>query len=244
MPKFAVYYIPQAEDSFYRLGSALLGYDVRERRTVVSPPGLSEALGPFDPAWTTISRPYGFHLSITEAITCEAAIIPRVAHELADLVGCFDPAHAFTLTQYAEQPIGIWGEAGRQSLVLLYRPDEYLRMLHTLLVARLHPLGQGSGFLDRYLTHPEQEGPPHRIQQTRLFYSPTVLDSWHPHFTLLNPYTGSESASMARRLALLFKQYTQLSVQTVCLLIQMDSAAHWHLYQEFHRPAPPAITPT
>lgn len=243
MPKFAVYFIPQAEDPFYRLGTALLGYDVRERRANAFPPDLSETLGPFDPAWTAISRPYGFHLSITEAINCDATTIPRVEQDLADLLDCFDPAHTFTLKQRSNRPVGIWGEAGKHSLILLYEPGIYAQILHTLLVARLHPLGQSSSFLERHLAHPAQETSPHRIQQTRLFYSPTVLDSWYPHFTLLNPYTGGDPASMAGRLARLFEPYAQLTIHTVCLLIQMDDAPCWHLYREFRRPLPPASSP-
>ena len=31
MPKFAVYYVPQETDALYRLGSSVVGYDVRKR---------------------------------------------------------------------------------------------------------------------------------------------------------------------------------------------------------------------
>ena len=239
MPKFAVYYVPQAEDEFYRLGTSLLGYDVRARRSVDQPSDLLKDAGPFDPGWTATSRPYGFHLSITEAIRCSWDAIPRVEGELADLLGCFDPAHAFTLQRSTEWPVGIWGEPGKLSLVLLYEPNEYLRILHTLLVARINPLGQGTVFLERYLAHPEQELQPHQVQRIRLFYSPTMLDSWPPHFTLLNPYTGGEPERMAALLAQLFESYSHLMVQTICLLVQMDDDDLWHIYREFPRPPSP-----
>lgn len=239
MPKFAVYYIPQADDPFYRLGAALLGYDVRARCAAAFPPDLAVDIGPFDSDWTAISRPYGFHLSITEAIACDVAAIPRVERELENLLGCFDPATPFLLKRRAEWPVGIWGEAGKHSLTLAYEPNEYLRMLHTLFVARLTPLGNGTGFLEQYLSQPEQETLPHQVQQTRMFYSPTVLDNWYPHFTLLNPYTGDEPASMTVQLARLFEQYEQLAIQTICLLIKMDGETHWHIYHEFRRPSPP-----
>jgi hypothetical protein len=194
MPKFAVYYVPQADDPFYRLGTSVLGYDVRARTSVALPSDLREVFGSFDDGWTVLSRPYGFHLTITEAIECSWATIPQVERELSDLLGCFDPAHPFVLSRRGERPVGIWGETGRNSLVLLFEPNEYVRMLHTLLVARINPLGKGSSFLERYLAHSGQELQPHLAQQIRLFYSPTVLDNWYPHFTLLNPYTGGEPA--------------------------------------------------
>ncbi len=173
MPKFAIYYVPRTEEPFYRLGTSILGYDVRARTAVTLPSDLREDFGQFDTSWTGISRPYGFHLTITEAIDCSWAMIPQVERELTNLPGCFDPAHPFVLRRLAESPVGIWGEMGRNSLVLLYEPNEYLRMLHTLIVARINPLGLGSGFLKHYLAHPEQELQPHQAQQIRLFYSPT-----------------------------------------------------------------------
>lgn len=233
MPKFAVYYVPQADDPFYRLGTQLLGYDIRARMEVSLPSDLRDSLGQFDMAWTTISRPYGFHLTIGDALDCHWATIPLVERELAELLGCFDPAHPFLLQRRSKRPVGIWGETGKNSLVLLYEPNEYLRMLHTLIVARINPLGTGSDFLQRYLAQPDQEMLPHETQLLRLFYSRVVLGNWHPHFTLLNPYAGEDAALMASRLAYLFAPYEQITVDAVCLLIQRDNEANWHIYREF-----------
>jgi len=235
MPKFAVYYIPQADDPLYRLGTQLLGYDIRARTSAPLPSDIRESLGSFDVAWTTISQPYGFHLTISDAIDCHWATIPSVERELADLFACFDSAHPFLLQRRSERPVGIWGETGKNSLVLLYKPNEHLRMLHTLLVARINPLGTGSDYLKRYLAQPDQEMPPHQVQQLRLFYSRVVLDNWYPHFTLLNPYTGEDAILMASRLAHLFTPYEQITVDTVCLLIQSDDETNWHIYREFRR---------
>jgi hypothetical protein len=235
MPKFAVYYIPQEDDPFYRLGAQILGYDIRARVEMPLPSDLRYSLGQFDLAWTTISRPYGFHLTIGDAIDCDWATIPRIERELAELFGCFDPAHPFLLQRRSERPVGIWGETERNSLVLLYEPNEYLHMLHTLIIARINPQGTGSDYLKRYIVQNYQEMPPHQIQQLRLFYSRVVLDNWYPHFTLLNPYTGEDAPLMASRLAHLFAPYEQITVDAVCLLIQRDSGANWHIYREFRR---------
>ncbi len=45
---------------------------------------------------------------------------------------------------------------------------------------------------------------------------------------------------MAARLAQLFEPFTQLIVQTVCLLVQLDDEKHWHLYREYRRPSAPS----
>jgi hypothetical protein len=235
MPKFAVYYVPQEDDLFYHLGTQILGYDVRARSLVTLPSSFQESLGQLDEAWTAISRPYGFHLTIGDAIDCHWSAIPLVERELAELLKCFDPAHPFTFQRHNDGPVEIWGETGRHSLALLYDPNEFLRMFQTLIATRINPLGIGSGFLKRYLAHPEREPQPHTVQQIRLFYSPNLLGNWHPHFTLLNPYTGGDVTSMASRLGQLFKFYMQVTVQTVCLLIQRDDEANWEIYREFHR---------
>ncbi len=235
MPKFAVYYIPQHDDPFYRLGTQILGYDVRARTSVMLPSDIREALGQWDEAWTTVSRPYGFHLTISDAIDCHWATIPLVERELVDVLGCFDPAHPFTLQRPIDGAVGLWGEAEKKSLVLLYEPNESLRMLHTLIVARINPLGEGSGFLKKYLAHPEQELPSHQAQQIRLFFSPTVFDQWSSHFTLLNPYTAGEETVMASRLGHLFEPYGHRTIESVCLLIQRDDDANWQIYREFSR---------
>jgi hypothetical protein len=60
MPKFAVYYIPEADDEnskyfkFYHLGSSILGYDVRAGEPVPMPSELRAKLGEFDLLVSTI----------------------------------------------------------------------------------------------------------------------------------------------------------------------------------------------
>ncbi len=235
MPKFAVYYIAQADDPFYQAGTGLIGYDVRTQQTVAPSPEQAAILGTEGDSWTTISRTYGFHMTICEALDCHWSAIPRIEQEVGDLLACFDTSRPFILHQKQDYPIGIWGTEGSHSLVLLYEPNRTLHLLHTLLVARLAPFAIGSSFLQHYLTRPEQELAPHFKQQLRLFASPTVFENWHPHFTLLNPYTGPSVAAMAARLAELFHVYNTLTLQTICLLIQDDDGTHWQLYREFRR---------
>jgi hypothetical protein len=113
MPKFAIYFVPPAESPFYQLGTHVLGYDVRGRTSATMPPGLEADFGRFDAAWTAIARPFGFHLTVCDALDCDWATIPVVERELVDLFSCFDPATEFALQRDAEKPVGIWGSAGR-----------------------------------------------------------------------------------------------------------------------------------
>lgn len=234
MARFAIYYVPQANDPFYELGTQILGYDVRTQAAAPLQPNLQAEFSHFDNTWTTIARPFGFHLTICDALDCDWATIPLVERELADLLPCFNPATEFLLQRDTQTPIGIWGQAGAHSLVLLYRPNTAFSMLHALLVGRINPLGKGSGYLQRYLTNP-QTRQPHHAQQLRQFFSSTVLDNWYPHFTLLNPYPEADPDAMASQLARLSEPYTTLSVHSLCLLIQEHDEANWQIYREFYR---------
>lgn len=239
MPKFAVYYVPGPEDEFYQLATSLLGYDVRARQDAPLPSDLQAQFGQVqvEPEWSIHSRPFGLHLTITDSLACDWAALPKVERELENLLACFDPSHPFTLQRRADIPVGSWGRPGKLSMVLLYEPNEYLRILHTLLVARINSFGTGSGYLQNYLTHPRKhEMPAHRAQQIRLFYSPTVLDNWTPHFTIFNPYTGDEPEQIASLLANIFEPFKHFTMRSVCLFLLPDEQSSWQIYREFPLP--------
>ncbi|CAN5732695.1 hypothetical protein BH24DEI2_BH24DEI2_07530 [soil metagenome] len=95
---FALYYLPPADDELYRLGSAVLGYDVRAGKSLEPSPGLLGALGGVPDAWVADARDFGFHLTVTEAMTYEPAGLSRIADEIAEILRSFDPASELSLT--------------------------------------------------------------------------------------------------------------------------------------------------
>ncbi len=117
---------------------------------------------------------------------------------------------------------------------LLYEPNVTLSMLHALLVGCINPMGKGSGYLHEYL---KDSGSlrPQAAQQIQLFFSPNILDNWTPHFTLLNPYIGTDPASMASRLGRVSEAYSTLTIQSLCLLVQERNDANWFIYREVSR---------
>jgi hypothetical protein len=228
MPKFAVYYVPPAEDDFYRLGTSVLGYDVRARKPAHMPEKLQGLLGNSD--WVKRASPYGFHLTIGDAIDFVPGDMQSIERELDELLHCFAPDHRFTIQRRGDDFVTFWG----QVVVLRYDPNDYLRMLHTLVVARLHTLGSGSGYLERYLENPAQYAErPHQAHKVRKFYSPTALDDYAPHFTLLNPYTGDEHDELARIFLEMFGRFAQITLVSICLLMQMNKDEPWEIYREF-----------
>ena len=62
-PRYAIYYVPDAESALYRFGTALLGYDALNAHNVAQPDALVEAI----PRWrefTDDPRKYGFHATL------------------------------------------------------------------------------------------------------------------------------------------------------------------------------------
>jgi hypothetical protein len=233
VPKFAVYYVPQAENDFYRLGTSILGYDVRARKPIPMPDGLQKRLGDFDQDWTQSAQPYGFHLTIGDAIDFAFGDIQSIEHEIDGILKCFAPDRSFALQRREDDFVTFWGKR-KEIVVLRYDPNDYLIMLHTLITARVNPLGSGSGYLQKHLKDPGQYvNQPHQAHKTKKFYSPMVLGSYAPHFTLLNPYTGQEHDRLAHAFSEMFKSFSRITLDSICLLVQMNKEEKWEIYREF-----------
>ena len=234
MPRFAVYFVPKADDSMYEFGTQILGYDVRARRLVRMSQSLEQELGEIEDSWVDHARPFGMHVTICDALDCDFGTIPEVEARLLDLVNSFDPETEFRLRRCNEQPVVVWGEAGAYAIVLRYDSNLSLAMLHALLVGCINPLARGTGYLRDFImgarTFDES-----RTRKLRMFSSHTVLDNWRPHFTLLDPFSGTNPEAMASAIARQTEAFQELKVDTVCLLVQEHDGANWFIYRELSR---------
>jgi hypothetical protein len=123
MPKFAVYFVPKSEESFYKFGSQILGYDLRARRSIQISSSLEQEIGKIEDTWVKDARPYGFHVTICDALDCDFATIAAVESRLLEWLGCFDPGTSFKLSRRNEEPVAIWGTKGAHPIVLRYDPN-------------------------------------------------------------------------------------------------------------------------
>jgi len=233
MPKFAVYYVPPKESEFYRLGSQIVGYDVRAR--TLSEPGedLKKLLGGFEEEWVGHCRPYGFHLTIGDAIDFKGdkKDIERVEREIEIVLNCFEPNHQFELTMRKDF-VTVYRTRRGDAIVLRYDPNDYLKLLSTLIVSCVNPLGTGTGYLERFRKDPAGYRL-HHAHRILNFYAPYVFDSYGPHFTLLDPYTGSSHDRLVNIFHKMFRPFSPITFDTICLLIQEESA-NWKIYREFY----------
>jgi len=208
----AIYFIPKAEDPFYSKGTSFVGYDIRGRKNVSGPEK---------------SKPqnYGFHLTLTDTLDYHSDDIEKLKNEVADCLNCFKPSTRFILEQPSNQMVHLMGEKN-DVLVLKYLPNHHLIMLHTLLVARINRLAHDSFFRDQVHVRDQTE-------QAKIlkFNSPYILDNFEPHFTLLIPAPESENA--IHRIHRQFKEYTKISIQSICLVTQRNIDDNWIIEHEF-----------
>lgn len=232
MPKFAVYYVPPQESEFYRLGSQIVGYDVRARTSLELGEDLKKLLGSFDKKWTGHCRPYGFHLTIGDAIDFEGykKDIKRVESEIEIVLNCFNPNHQFELTM-REDFVSVYQTRRGDAIVLRYDPNDYLKLLSTLIVSLVNPFGTGTGFLRRFKKNPADYRL-HHAHRILNFYAPYIFDSYSPHFTLLDPYTGNDHDRLVNIFHKMFRPFSHITFDTICLLIQKEGE-NWEIYREF-----------
>ena len=230
MAKFAVYYVPDAQDEFYQLGSEILRYDVRARKACPISEQLKRRLGQYNQFWAKDAQPYGFHLTIGDSIEFIIGDMNRIDSELEAVLKCFAPSDRFQLRKPESDFIPNWGP----SIVLRYEPNENLRTLHTLVVSRINTLGIGSDYLRRYLNKPDEyANESYKASRILKFYSPFVFGDFKPHFSLFNPYTGSKRASLIANLQKLFDKFTNFTFNSICLMVQLDDQEKWSIYREF-----------
>lgn len=228
MAKFAVYYIPPAETDLYRQGSEILGYDVRAGVMLPETNPTRARLPEFDPAWIAQPQTYGFHVTTGYSLYFELDNLARIEHEMNEVFNCFSGESEFLLTA-APARIPFWNN---DIVVLHYEPNSALLMLHTMLIARVNPLGTGSNVSDAYAQRDRASLDPLKAHRVRQYYTPYMLDGWVPHFTLMMPYTGSQPDALRETLLDLFNP-APIRVESICLLIREDHETHYRLYREF-----------
>ena len=228
---FALYYVPPADSNFYRLGSEVLGYDVRQGKRLERSSGFENKLGDIPTAWTADARDFGFHMTITEALTYVPGTLEAIEQEIADILGSFNPESEMTL---AREGLVQWKEG--EVWVLRYAPSRALELLQAVLVARLAKFGQTSMFFEEIEQHPERYAEPYERRRLKTFLSPRGLDTWPAHFTLLNPHPREKNEGLAAAFEEMFGEFGRLEATTFSLM-RKEGDAPWQLYRDY--PWPP-----
>jgi hypothetical protein len=228
MPKFAVYYIPPADSDLYRRGSELLGYDVYAGQILCPDNATRQRLPEFDPEWVAQPQPYGFHVTVGYSLYFNWDTLPEIEREIDLVMGCFRKDMRLTLTPAAER-IAFWN---KNIVVLRCEPDPAMLMLHTMLTARVNPLGTESNISRTYKDGSYTGADRTTAHRVRYFHTPYMLDAWKPHFTLMMPYTGTQREQMRLSLLQLFGEQPIL-VENITLLVRDDHQTHYQFHRQY-----------
>ncbi len=233
MAKFAIYTIPPADHGLYRIGSEILGYDIRAGRDLPAETEARSQLGAFDPAWVSSAAQYGFHMTTagTYEYDPDALSMETVIEACDMLLSSFNPANVMRLTQHPTEFIWQGGFTG-----LRYDANPTFQTLHTVLCTYLPRFGINSRSLRHLSDNPTAFGEAHHMaQRTQNFFTPYIFDDFMPHFTLLNPYTGDNPTTIREALWEMIGHVREVEVESVCLVRLQDDANRYEIVHEFHR---------
>lgn len=226
MPRFGVFYVPPAHNPFYRLATSILGYDARRNNHVPEDNFIRKQLPDFDEKFVKRPSNHGIHCTIVAPQSCRYGDLNAISYDIERSLNCFNEATNFEI--HAEPDfVSFWGKK-QQIVVLKYKANPEMLMLHTLLVAQL------KSYVLPEIDLPTQELPEeyHRINH---FNYPFVFDAYTPHFTLLFPYTGDKHTELAETLESLFAHFKKQVVNSICLMVQPDRQSKWEVYREYMR---------
>jgi hypothetical protein len=225
MPRFAIYYLPPAHSPFYRLGTSILGYDVRREQASYTDNFIRGQIIDFDESFVRLPKPHGLHCTILTPQPCRGGDLGAVCETIERILNCFSGETAFTMQAQGEL-LHFWGEK-REIVVLRYEANPAFLILHSLLVASLAKFSE--------TVQSNIEEPLHHAWRSKYFRNAFIFDEFVPHFTLLYPYKGHEHAALEGVLQGIFRSFTSHRVDSLCLMIQENPGENWRIYREFHR---------
>jgi len=213
--RFAVYLCPPAGDPYSELGTRLLGYDVWAGREVPLPGFLRRE------DQKEAGR-YGLHLTVVEGFYTHPAWWPEIGAEVRACVACLAPGAVLGLTGGR---VEAWDDG--TTWVHRFDPSPTLLVLHTLLSARLARFVTASPF-DGQVAQGKYARPFEQARM-RLLRTPRGLDSWEPHFTLVQPYGGPDPVGLRGRLDTLLRPHAAQTYRALALFEKPEGELRWRV---------------
>jgi hypothetical protein len=229
MPRFAVCYVPPSRSPFYRLATGIIRYDIRAGRVLSENNPIRAQIPNFSEKYVERLQVYGLHCTIVGPYECRRGDLPAIQAEIQACLRMLEPSGHACMTNHDEF-VTFWGK-NRQIVALHYLPNARLMVLHTLLLTRLIDLlGYGARLKSDTTAHLN----PAQVQRVERFGHAHVLDGYHPHFTLLHPYSGSTHDHIAALLQGIFGGFHEHILDNICLMTQDQPGQSWRIHTEFH----------
>ncbi|MEK7550447.1 MAG: hypothetical protein AAB535_01540 [Patescibacteria group bacterium] len=208
--EFGLYYIPDGDSTFYKMGSKIVGYDIRNEEIMDS----QEVGGVnFENIWKTDSRQYGLHATITDVVTADSRVLSTVVRQVSGIIKDTDYRNTEIHIQKVESP-----KDNQSIIVASVKRTNEIKNLHRRLL-KIQNCGDSTIYTRRIKSHPKWVDALTSEQQKNLrrYMSPYVLSEFLPHFTLLNPFAGDDD-QITKDINNLLSLPTSLKLQSISLV--------------------------
>jgi hypothetical protein len=222
----AVYIIPQQTDALYKLGSEILGYDIRKRQEVEC-----ERFDKLCP-YVGSAREFGFHLTLADALLfATQSAVDRIEAELRMLTKEFS---AFALSGFHV----VDGIDERGDIVLGCEDKSgTLEAMHHEMVSRVYRTAISSHYLSgASRDHSTIEDKRDNLMMQR-YGAPFILNRFRPHFTLFSrpPQDPSTRSEVVRTLKSVMSKIgsDHLEIHELALVTRSAQDPHWRIHEVF-----------
>ena len=217
---FALYFIPPEYSDLYQFGTKILGYNVRQRKSVASP--WEEMFGG--------ARQFGFHLTLCDALYfLNDAEVKSAIAEVRFLIRDFKP---FDLINFRIK--SAFPDATSIAIAIDERSGS-LEALHHELVHRINRRAAAS-YYTLGLTRPVRDLDYDRAQlMMKRYRTPYILQRFVPHFTLLTNVPPNEQERIYQEVAQLFAKQVQdrtIHVEKLAIMSRPDLTSPWVIETE------------
>lgn len=221
--RYAVYFIPTAESKFYKIGSQLIGYDIRRQQADLTL--LSDSLEHF--LHFGSAHYFGFHATIRGTFKTNLPL--RLAEELSSIARNFSPLRMDRSFVYS---------FNEQDRVVLFRPNPQIERDLTELHAQIVRIVDDCRLKD-YVS-PETNAIMHTLGTRELQLlqdhgDPRVLEKYVFHFTLANR-ASPEHLKLLDKLIEIERENlfnVEVKVDRLCIAVQEGRNPYWRILEEY-----------
>lgn len=215
----AVYIVPPAPSPLYQFGSKVLGYDVRERRHLLS-------------SWadyTGSAADFGFHLTIADALYyTNAREVELLGKEIEFIVVEFNPF----ILHYELQK----GFPNERSIALVCRDESgTLEALHHELVFRCYRMAAASNYTLGIAKLDRDENTQRAQLMIQRYHAPYIFNLYQPHFTLLTDVPVEQMDQVYQEIEQAFQEGVpnrQMEARSLALMTRPLLERPWEIIKE------------
>jgi len=173
-------------------------------------------------------------MTITDAVTIDEKNLEIVEKRTQEVLGCFSKSLNYSLSL---DEIGFWPKDNTQ-LAIRLNPNENVKMLHNILVGTIQTLGKGSLYtknLASQISSGKLRYLPDQVEKIRVFHAPYIFEHFKPHFTLLNPFLGSdeERVNVESYIKNSFSKEAHFTIDKLTMVIKEREEDYFQIYKTF-----------